>query len=137
VSSFARTLDLLNRAMDVGMLRNAVYADNLANQNVPNFKRTEVNFEAELEKALNSQNYKPGFEMTRNGPRHISSWTQIDYRTIEPRRVLDYLSTYNNNGNNVDPEVEANLILKNQLRYTLFAQAAAFEYSQVNMVLRP
>jgi flagellar basal-body rod protein FlgB len=123
--------------MDVSMLRNAVYADNLANQNVPNFKRTEVNFEAELEKALNSRNYKPSFEMARGDPRHVSSWTQIDYRSIQPRRVLDYLSTYNNNGNNVDPEKEANLILKNQMRYTLFAQAAAFEYSQVSMVLRP
>jgi flagellar basal-body rod protein FlgB len=137
VSSFARTLDLLNRAMDVSMLRDAVYADNLANQGVPGFKRTEVNFEAELEKALNSQNYRPGFEMARGSPRHVSSWTQIDYQSVQPRRVLDYLSTYNNNGSNVDPEREASLILKNQLRYTLYAQAAAFEYSQVNMVLRP
>lgn len=137
MSNFERTLDLLNRAMDVSMLRDRVYADNLANKDVRGFKRSEVNFEAELEKALNSQNYKPGFEMAKTDPMHISNWTQLDYRNVEPRRVLDYLSSYNNNGNNVDPEHEFNLILKNQLRYTLYAQAMAFEYSQVNMVLRP
>ena len=137
MSNFARTLDLLNRAMDVSMLRDRVYADNLANKDVPGFKRSEVNFEAELEKALNSQNYKPSFEMAQTDSMHISNWNQLDYQKVEPRRVLDYLSSYNNDGNNVDPEHEFNLILKNQLRYTLYAQAMAFEYNQVNMVLRP
>ena len=137
MSNFARTLDLLNRAMDVSMLRDRVYADNLANKDVPGFKRSEVNFEAELEKALNSQNYKPSFEMAQTDSMHISNWNQLDYQKVEPRRVLDYLSSYNNDGNNVDPEHEFNLILKNQLRYTLYAQAMAFEYNQVNIVLRP
>jgi flagellar basal body rod protein FlgB len=36
----------------------------------------------------------------------------------------------------VDPEKEFNLILKNQLQYTLYAQAMAFEYGQVSLVLR-
>jgi flagellar basal-body rod protein FlgB len=136
MSSFAKTLDLLNRGMDVAMLRDTVYADNLANQDVPNFKRTEVNFEAELQKALNSSDYQPSFMMARSDPRHLTGWTVLPYQNVQPRRVLDYLSTYNNNGNNVDPEVEFNKILKNQLQYTLYAQAAAFEYGQVSLVLR-
>jgi flagellar basal-body rod protein FlgB len=136
MSNFSRTLDLLNKGMDVGVLRNSVYADNLANSGVPNWKRTEVNFEAELKKAINSENYKPDFEMARTDPRHVSNWTQLDYRNVEPRRVLDYLSSYNDNGNNVDPEEEYNKILKNQMQYTLYAHAAAFEYGQVSLVLR-
>jgi flagellar basal-body rod protein FlgB len=136
VSSFERTRDLLSRAMDVSTLRAQVYADNLANQDVPGFKRSEVNFESELEKALHSQNYKPTFEMSGSDPRHVSSWTQLDYRDVQPRRVLDYLSSFNNNGNNVNPEEEFNKILKNQMRYTLYAQAMSFEYSQINLVLR-
>jgi flagellar basal-body rod protein FlgB len=46
------------------------------------------------------------------------------------------VSTANNNGNNVNPEEEFNQALKNQLRYMLLANAATFEFSQVNMVLR-
>jgi flagellar basal-body rod protein FlgB len=122
--------------MDVAMLRDAVYANNLSNADVPGFKRSEVNFEAELAKALNSSDYKPSFAMARNDARHIDSWKALDYREVQPRRVLDYLSTYNNSGSNVDPEVEFNKILKNQLQYTLYAQAAAFEYGQISLVLR-
>jgi len=50
--------------------------------------------------------------------------------------VLDYLSTSKNNGNNVDAEREFMDALTNQLRYTLMTEAAAFEFEQINMVLR-
>ncbi|MDR1306445.1 MAG: flagellar basal body rod protein FlgB [Treponema sp.] len=136
MNNFSRTLDLLNKAMDVGVLRDSVYADNLANKDVPNWKRTEVNFESELKKAIRSEDYKPQFEMARGDPRHVSNWTRMDYGNVQPRRVLDYLSTYNNNGNNVDPDEEFTKILKNQLQYTIYAHAAAFEYGQVSLVLR-
>jgi flagellar basal-body rod protein FlgB len=136
MNSFTRTTDLLHRAMNVEILRRDIYSDNLANKDVPNFKRTEVNFESSLKKALLSQSHKPEFIMARSDPRHVSNWTQLDYREVQPRRVLDFMSTYDNNGNNVDPEVEINNILKNQMRYDLYARAAAFEYGQVSLVLR-
>jgi len=136
MNSFSRTVDLLQRAMNVANLRNSVYADNLANQGVPNFKRSEVNFESSMQKALNSERYRPGFLLETSDPRHVSNWMRLDYQDVRPRRVLDFMSTYNNNGNNVDPEAEINNLLKNQMRYTLFASAAAFEYGQVSMVLR-
>jgi flagellar basal-body rod protein FlgB len=136
MNSFTRTIDVLHRAMNVGNLRHSVYADNFANKDVPNFKRTEVNFEASLKKAILSESYKPEFIMTRSDPRHVSNWTQVDYQTVQPSRVLDFTSTYDNNGNNVDPDVEFNKLLENQMRYTLYAHAAAFQYSQVALVLR-
>ena len=136
MSNFSRTVDVLHRAMNVGNLRHSVYANNLANKDVPNFKRTEVNFESSLKKAILSEKYKPEFIMTRNDPRHISNWDRLDYRDVQPRRVLDFTSAYNNDGNNVDPEKEVNNILENQMRYTLYAHAAAFEYGQVALVLR-
>ena len=136
MNSFNRTLDILHRAMNVGNLRNSVYADNFANKDVPNFKRTEVNFESTLKKAILSERYKPEFVMARSDPRHVNNWIQMDYRDVEPRRVLDFTSTYNNDGNNVDPDVEFNKILENQMRYTLFAHSAAFQFSQIALVLR-
>ena len=136
MNNFSRTVDLLHRAMNTANLRNSVYADNLANKDVPNFKRTEVNFESSLKKAILSERYKPDFIMARSDPRHISNWNQMNYQDVRPRRVLDFSTTYLNNGNNVDPEQEVNNLLKNQMRYTLFAQAAAFEYGQISLVLR-
>ena len=55
MNSFTRSVDLLHRAMDVSSLRYNVTANNLANAEVPNFKRTSVNFESELKRALESE----------------------------------------------------------------------------------
>jgi len=135
-NTFGKTIDLLHRAMGASSLRESVYANNLANADVPNFKRTEVNFESELKRALDTENQKPSLELTLTNPKHIPNWQPRDYQEVQPRRVLDYLTQSDNNGNNVDPEEEFNLLLKNQLRYTLLAQSANFEFGQVNMVLR-
>jgi flagellar basal-body rod protein FlgB len=136
MNTFAKTVDLLHRAMDVGTVRRAVIADNISNATAKDFKRTDVNFESELKKALDSEKKRPALEMNMSHPGHFPNYKERDYRDVQIRRVLDYASTYNNNGNNVDPEKEFNLATRNQMNYTLFAQAAAFEFSQVNQVLR-
>ena len=136
MNTFARTVDLLHRAMDAGTVRRNVIANNIANADTPNFKRSNVNFESELKRALESEKTRPVLELTLTDPRHIPGWKERDYRDVQIRRVLDYTTTYNNSGNNVDPEQEFMLATENQMSYSLFAQAAAFEFSQVNQVLR-
>ena len=136
MNSFAKTVDLLHRSMDASLVRRSVIANNMANSNVPNFKRSNVNFESELKRALESEKQRPALELNLTHPNHIPNWRERDYRDVQIRRVLDYTSTYNNNGNNVDPEQEAMLALENQMSYLLLTQAAAFEFSQVNQVLR-
>jgi flagellar basal-body rod protein FlgB len=136
MNSFAKTVDLLHRAMDASTVRRQVIANNMANANVPNFKRSNVNFESELKRALNSEQERPALELDMTHSKHFPNWKERDYRDVQIRRVLDYTSTYNNNGNNVDPEEEFMLALENQMSYSLMAQAAAFEFNQVNQVLR-
>jgi len=135
-STFNRTLDLLHRSMSTATLRQAVIANNLANADVPNFKRTDVNFESQLRRALHSEQQRPVLELNLTNPNHIPNWQPMDYREVQPRRVLDFVSQSNNNGNNVDPEEEFNLLLRNQLRYMLLSHSAAFEFGQVSLVLR-
>ncbi|MDR1046160.1 MAG: flagellar basal body rod protein FlgB [Treponema sp.] len=136
MSTFSKTVDLLHRGMDASLVRGEVIANNLSNANVPNFKRSNVNFESELKRVLETEERQPRLELTLTNPKHMPSWRPGDYRDVEIRRVLDYTTSYNNNGNNVDPEQEFNLFLENQLKYTLLAQAETFEFSQVNQVLR-
>lgn len=135
-TTFGRTLDILHRTMDVSVLRRDVIADNMANAEVPNFKRSDVNFEAALSRALASESYEPALPMALTDPRHIPAFRPTDYRTVEPRRVLDYLTTSKNNGNNVDPEQELMASLENQLMYTIMTQAVNHEFAQVNLVLK-
>ena len=135
-NNFSKTVDLLHRGMSTASLREAVIANNLANADVPNFKRTDVNFESELKRALDTEKQKPVLELNLTHPSHISNWNPRDYQEVSPRRVLDYLTQSDNNGNNVDAEEEFNLLLKNQLRYMLMAQSVSFEFGQLSMVLR-
>jgi flagellar basal-body rod protein FlgB len=135
-SNFGKTVDILHRGMDVAVLRRQVIADNVANADVPNFKRSTLNFESSLKKALESESQEPVLAMATTDPRHISSFSPTDWRNVEPRRVLDYLSTSKNNGNNVDAEQEMMDSVNNQLAYTLESQAINFEFNQVSLVLR-
>ena len=136
MNTFAKTVDLAHRAMDASLVRRSVIANNLANADVPNFKRTNVNFESELKKALDSEKQRPALELNLTHPKHIPNWKERDYRDVQIRRVLDYTSTYSNNGNNVDAEQEFHAATLNQMSYNLLAQAVSFEFSQVNQVLR-
>ncbi len=137
MNSFTRSVDLLQREMDVTSLRYQVSANNLANSEVPNFKRSTVNFESELKRAFDSEEAaKNAFHLNTTSDRHIQINTPIDYRTVEPRRVLDYTTTAKANGNNVDAETEANNILQIQMQYRMLTQLTSFEFSQINTAMK-
>ncbi len=137
MNTFTRSVDLLQRAMDVETLRYQVSANNIANSEVPNFKRSSVNFESSLKEAFESEEKaKNAFPLTRTDSRHFSLSEPIDYRTVKPRRVLDYTTTSKANGNNVDAEEEAMNITKIQLQYSLLSQLEKFEFSQMRTAIK-
>ena len=137
MNTFTRSIDLLQREMSADTLRYQVSANNMANSEVPNFKRSTVNFESELKRAFESEEAaKNGFQLTRTDERHIPLNEPYDYREVEPRRVLDYTTTAKANGNNVDAETEAMTILQTQMQYKLLSQLTAFEFSQVNTAMK-
>ncbi len=137
MTGFTKTVDLLHRALDVSSIRYEVTAHNLANSEVPNYKRTDVNFESELKRALESEELaSKTISLTTSDSRHIKNDTFIDYTTVEPRRVTDYLSTVKANGNNVDAEQEAMNVLKTQMNYQLLTQLQNFQFAQMKIVLQ-
>ncbi|MBQ7619191.1 MAG: flagellar basal body rod protein FlgB, partial [Treponema sp.] len=132
MNSFNRSIDLLQKALDVNALRYQVTANNIANAEVPNFKRSSVNFESELKRAFESEeNARNSFDLTRTDPRHFSIHNVMDWQEVKPRRVVDWNSTENANGNSVDVETEAMNIIKIQMQYRLLSQLENFEFSQV------
>ena len=137
MNSFTRSIDLLQREMDVTSLRYQVTANNLANSEVPNFKRSTVNFESELKRAIDSEkDAKNAFKLTTTDSRHIQVNVPYDYREVQPRRVLDYTTTAKANGNNVDAETEANNILQIQMQYRMLTQLTNFEFDQINTAMK-
>ena len=134
--SFTRSVDLIQRALDVNTLRYSVAANNMANADVPNFKRTSVNFESQLKKAFESEEKaRNAFELKTTEPYHIKINNVIDYKTVEPQRVVDYASTEKANGNNVNVENEAMDIVKIQMQYKMLTMLESFEFSQVKTAM--
>jgi len=132
---FGKNLAILSREMGVSVLRGNVIANNVANADTPNFKRSVVNFEAQLKRALDSEKAE-AFPQYLTDRRHIVFQKPMDWRDVAPRRVLDYLTEAKNNGNNVDVEEEGMNALNTQLLYTTLAQVVSSEFQRVNIVLR-
>jgi flagellar basal-body rod protein FlgB len=132
---FGKNLAILTREMDVSVLRRDVIANNVANANTPNFKRSVVNFESQLKRALDSETAER-FPQYVTDPRHIAFDKPLDWQDVSPRRVLDYLTEAKNNGNNVDIEEEGMESLNNQLLYTTLAEVVSSEFTRVNIVLK-
>ncbi len=135
-TSFGRQLDILHRTMDVSLVRQSVIADNIANVNTPNFKRSFVNFESQLAYALKSESRQPRFAAALTDERHVPFHRPLDYRDVQPRRILDFMTTAKNNGNNVDIEVESMNQLNNQLAYQMMTRSVSDSIGRVNLVLR-
>ncbi len=134
-NGFGRTMDILHRTMDVNLLRQDVIANNIANADTPNFKRSVVNFETQLRDALEG----PGesrFEAALTNEKHIPFRQPTSYRDVRPTRFLDSQTTAKNNGNNVDIEQESMNLLNNELMYTLLTNSIGSQLSRVNLVLR-
>ncbi|MGN0723447.1 MAG: flagellar basal body rod protein FlgB, partial [Treponema sp.] len=92
---------------------------------------------SEIKRAFESEKKaKNGFQFTKTDPRHLDFNEVYDYRDVEPRRVVDYISTAKANGNNVDAETEANNILQIQMQYRLLTQLTSFHFSQLNVAMK-
>lgn len=137
MNSFVNSVDLLQRALDVESLRYQVTANNIANSEVPNYKKQYVNFESELKRAFDSRdNAGESFKMITTDSRHFTSETPRDWRDVEPRRVTDYLTSSKANGNNVDAEEEAMNLVQIQMQYRLLTQLESFEFNQINTAMK-
>lgn len=128
----------MQRALDVNSLRYQVTANNIANAEVPNFKRSTVNFESELKRAFDSEeNARNSFDLNRTNSKHFSIHNVVNWQDVKPRRTVDWASTENPNGNSVNVETEAMNIVKIQMQYRLLSQLESFEFGQVRTAMQP
>ncbi len=91
---------LLMRLLTAASDRTKVISGNIANQNVPGFKRSTLEFESLLAKELDS-----------NAP-NVSN--------ITPQRVQDAEAESDASGNSVNMETERNAMRENMLRYEMY-----------------
>lgn len=92
------SIDRISRALDASALRQNVIANNIANVDTPNYKRSEVRFEQFLQQELDA--YKTSFTGRRTDPRHL--FIGRSGQPVLPQIHVDQRTSMNNNNNNVD-----------------------------------
>lgn len=136
-TKFMETNGLLERALDTESLRRKVISNNIANVDVPHFKRHEVNFESEMKRAIHdradSDNRLPAI-MTDE--RHIPFFTPRELSGVRNRIRLDYNTVGRNDGNNVDIEKEMVDAAKNMMRYNAFVQQIGHNFRMLKTAMR-
>lgn len=105
---------ILENALDTASLRQRVLANNIANVNTPGFKRSRVDFEAELARALASgQNPE----------------------AVQPTVVHETDSMGRPDGNNVDIEAESVKMAENQIWYSALTRQISDHFARLRMVI--
>lgn len=132
-----RSLEILEMGMGAAHRRRGILADNIANVDVPHFKRSELNFEMPLKRALESERMaREPLPLRTTQELHIDSRRFKDFRNVKPARVVDYLSKMRNDGNNVDIEDEMTKVARNQLQYSLMVDRLNGTFRQLNQLTR-
>jgi flagellar basal-body rod protein FlgB len=136
-SSHMKVNYLIERAMDAAMIRHQVISDNIANVDTPGFKRSQVTFEAQLKRALESEEEEkksPPAYLTNK--KHIQFFKPIDYRTVQPKIDVDYDTNYRNDKNNVDIEKETTDAIINTLRYRALTMRLSQNYRNLLNIMQ-
>jgi len=107
---------LLAKLLDVGLLRQKIIAQNVANVNTPGYTRRVVKFEEKLAASV------------RDG-RHVSP------ENLEPEIVVDHSGVKRPDGNNVDIDREMGELAKNALAYNTYVQILASKIAIMRMAI--
>ncbi|EJO68667.1 flagellar basal-body rod protein FlgB [Leptospira interrogans serovar Grippotyphosa str. LT2186] len=133
-----KTQDLLERGMNNSIFKRKVISDNIANADVPHFKRSEVIFESMIKRAIESEKIEAIKEVPTqiSDERHIQFFKPLDYREVQPKANTDYLTTMRADGNNVDVEKEVVEASNSQMQYMMMAERINQNYRELKQVMR-
>lgn len=127
----SKIINLLETGLDTLSLRNKVLSNNIANVDTPNFKRSDVNFEEALRSAMNSQGEGDTLPLRRTSPKHLPS-----FRTQNSYIVQENSTTYRNDGNNVDIDLEMTRLAENTLQYNALTTALTSHLNLLRQVVQ-
>lgn len=120
-------VNVLDKAADASWIRNDALSNNIANADTPGYKRQDVAFESELQKALSGVKYSTMDDKVAN----------LKTSQLEPKTYTDYANfSYRLDGNNVDIETENVVLAKNQIKYEGLIQSITQEFQNLKSVMK-
>ncbi|OBZ18389.1 flagellar basal-body rod protein FlgB [Bacillus sp. FJAT-27264] len=121
----------LQGGIEAANQRQSVLANNVANVDTPNFKRSNVSFESIL------QQHELGLQSDLNARVTDRRHFQFGSNKIVPASVYstDQTTSMNNNNNNVDVDREMALSAENQLRYNSYVGLMNSQFTMMRSVV--
>ncbi|MEG1847792.1 MAG: flagellar basal body rod protein FlgB [Lachnospiraceae bacterium] len=120
-------INVLDKAADAAWVRNEAITNNIANATTPNYKRQDVAFESELQRALKNSKYQT--MDSKVGHLHVNH--------LKPRTYTDYDGfSYRLDGNNVDMQTENVNLVKNQIKYNALIQSSNDTFTGLKAVMK-
>lgn len=120
-------INVLDKAADAAWIRNEAIANNISNADTPGYKRQDVAFESELQRALKNNRYQTMDSKVGN----------VKLNRLEPRTYTDYSEfSYRLDGNNVDIDTENVMLASNQLKYNGLVSSINNQFSNLKMVMK-
>lgn len=126
-SSVFDYINVLDRAADAAALRNEIISNNIANADTPGYKRQDVSFEKELDRALGYSRYETMDSKVGNLK---SSELRAKVYTDAPG------FSYRLDENNVDMDAENAYLAENQIKYNALIDAIAGDFRSLQSVMK-
>lgn len=123
-------LNVLQKGLEASSTRQQVLSNNVANIDTPNFKRSDVDFQAVLGAALGENGGV--LAMKQTSPKHISGLADVGGSGI----VTDQTTSMRNDGNNVDVDQEMSKVAENGLYYNSLTSAISSQFGLLKMVIK-
>lgn len=134
-SSYGKRMEMMEMAINATVKRREVIADNIANADTPGFKRSDVTFESQLQRAVESEQAEE-VPTLMSDPRHMSFKESIDYRTVKPKIKVEFDSNYRNDKNNVDIDKEMSDATKNAMQYNMLVEVYSRHLRSLDIAMR-
>ena len=109
----------LPRAMTAASIRQEVIANNIANVNTPNYRKSVVDFEDLLAREIYGEEPDGKLDMVRTHNKHLP-FKPLPFHA-EPTIIQDTTNIMRVDDNNVDIDIEMATLAKNQLYYNAIA----------------
>ena len=111
--SFGDTIDLLNRAVDGASREQDQIANNLANVNTPNFRRSTVSFREALAASLGTPANPDELALQTNDDRQFNINGALPPQPYDPQAHVDASTQMRADKSNVDVDQEMALLQQN------------------------
>jgi flagellar basal-body rod protein FlgB len=128
---FERQIDVVEKVLDLRLERQNVVTSNIANVNTPKYKSRRVEFEEDLQAALN-QDAKG--RMVRTDPRHLPF--EFDVNGFNGKSLTEYKPRMVHGEDTVDLDKEMASLAKNSMMYNALSDIEAKNFTNLQTVIQ-